>query len=198
MRLCVCVWDGERTRERDRVLDGPSECEWDMHVYVWPRWMESLIERGGRAPRWQSGAWESYRQRAREFVGVWWVHPGYLAWTRESYIVCERDLRMVYIWMQTRKTPHPTHTHKERERERWRERERDQQGFCVGCVRQNWRLSARERERERKREQESGRGGGRVLCIKDWYKLAFKYLNWRTCCLQSTHERIYAYIKQVH
>ena len=24
-----------------------------------------------------------------------------------------------------------------RERERWRERERDQQGFSVGCVRQN-------------------------------------------------------------
>ena len=27
---------------------------------------------------------------------------------------------------------------------------------------------------------------------------AFKYLNWRTCCLQSTHERIYVHIKQVH
>ena len=78
--VCVRVWDGERTRGRDRVLDGPIECEWDMHVYVWPRWMESLRE-GGRAPRRHSGAWESYRQRAKESVCVRWVHPRYLAWT---------------------------------------------------------------------------------------------------------------------
>ena len=63
--------------------------------------------------------------------------------------MCERDLYMEYICMRTRKTPH-THEERERERERERGRERDQQGLCVGCVRQDCR-----RERERERESRS-------------------------------------------
>ena len=87
--------------------------------------------------------------------------------------------------MRTRKTP-PMHTHKEREIDGGKE---------IGPTRFVCWMRAIELKivGEREREQESGRGG-----VTFRYKLAFKYLNWRTCCLQSTHERIYAYIKQVH
>ena len=67
---------------------------------------------------------------------------------------------MVYICMQTRKTP-PTHTHKERERDG--EKARGTNKVCVLDVCDG----IEDCQREREREQESGRGGGRVLCIKD-------------------------------
>ena len=45
------------------------------------------------------------------------MHPRYLAWTRESYIVCQRDLYMECA-CELERPPSPPHTERHRERGR--------------------------------------------------------------------------------